>query len=149
KIVIRITFCFEPTPGTEPDYIDNFSKIYFGKKNLLEQQESEKEISLNSQLIVMHHRQPETTTVVKGGTMSHDPYYENITFYSSLNEGYVDGVEFYFNEAIDGVELLMSQYLQFTDDDGEENFMPFNNLGVIEIDRSLILTDKILKTYLG
>jgi hypothetical protein len=151
KDITRITFCYEPVPGTTPKYFDNFSRVDEPEKELFDSHVID-DIDIDedsiAQLIVKHHRQKETTQIVKGVTVSKEAYFDNISYYSSLGEGDVNGFEFNYSDDMDEFELIVGQYLQFIDDDGEENFMPLSNLSVIEIQRPLIMNDEMLKRYL-
>lgn len=157
KDIIRITFCFDSPGDSEPQYHDNFH-IITNTEEIVETNDNEKEdISGedNSEeelylplLIIMHNRQMEKTEIVDGVTMETDGYFGNISTYSSLSEGDVLGFDFeYFNNEEEWI-LLTYKYLQFIDDDGEDNFMPLDNLCVIEVKRPLIMSDKILEQYL-
>lgn len=158
KDITRITLCYDPVSGTEPEYIDNFLSLDAPGADLFENQDAE-EIDFEEnefiddalpQLIVMHNRQKETTQIVKGVTKSRKAYFDNITRYSSMGEAdIISGFEFGYDEEMDAFELRTGQYLQFIDDDGEENFMPLANLSVIEIERALIMDDEMLYIYLS
>lgn len=159
KNIIRITFCFDSPEGSELQYCDNFSIL----EKLKEEDDDQMNIEIEEddiepekdyerylpQLIIMHNRQLEDMEIVKGVTMKDEGYFGNISFYSSLNSGDIDGCDFeYFNDEEELI-LVTYDYLQFIDDDGEENFMPFDNLSVIEVERPLIMTDELLDNYLG
>lgn len=151
--IIRITFCFEPVMGEEPAYFDNFNVV--DKTDLpaeinddLKEENGEMQPYL-PQLIIMHNRQMENNEVVQGVTMKTEGYFGNISTYSSLSSGDVDGISFEFFDDKEEWILLTYKYFQFIDDDGEENFMPFKNLSIIEIERPLLMSDESLNKYLG
>jgi|GEM_PF-4924759 len=152
KDLVRITFCFDPIQDTQTPYIDNFSSTVSIEEESVDDQTPKENDLIDDfipQLIIKHNRQMETTEVVKGVTMSVDAYFDNISSYSSLNEGDLSGFEFYHDEDLDEFELIQYEYLQFIDDDGEENFMPTCNLSVIETERPFFMTDELLGIYLG
>jgi hypothetical protein len=150
KDIIRITFCFDPPNGSQPQYYDNFNKVNNSEERLNTEEEEDpvsEELYL-PQLIITHHRQKENIEIAKGVTMESEGYFGNISSYSSLNEGDVEGFNFEYFADEDEWHLLSYKYLRFIDDDGEENFMPFNNLSVVEIERTLIMPDDLLDLYL-
>lgn len=151
KDITRITFCYEPVPANEPEYVDNFSEMEDPDDDLFDTEvleEFEPEEDSIPQLIIRHHRKKETMQIVKGVTMTKKAYFDNISYYSSLEEGGVRGLEFCYSQHLNEIELHVDPYLQFTDDDGEENFMPMRNLSVIEVERALIMDNDMLKCYL-
>ena len=144
KEIIRITFCFDLPADVQ--YFDNFQvKHYLGEED--DEYELQKEDI--PQLIIMHNRQMEDTELVKGVTMKTDGYYGNVSFYSSLDKGDIEGFEFDYFEETEEFELLTYNYLQFIDDDGERNYMPLHNISVVEVERPLLMTNKLLDIYLG
>ncbi len=152
KEIIRITFCFDPGSGTEPDYFDNFNVTdSFNDEPDLDDEIDEifpdDELYL-PQLIIAHKRKKENTEIVKGVTMKTEGYFGNISSYSNLNIGDVEGFNFDYQKEEDDWRLICSKYLQFIDNDGEQNFMPLSNLSVIEIERKLIMSDETLELYL-
>lgn len=160
KDVTRITFLYDLSPETEPQYVDNFSEMdepggdLFDSEVIEEFEPDELEEFLPEedvipQLIIRHHRNKETMQIVNGVTMTKKAYFENISYYSSLQEGEVSGFDFYYSEDMLELEMSVGPYLQFMDDDGEENFMPMRNLSVIEVERRFILNDTMLDCYLN
>lgn len=150
--IIRITFCFDALDGQEPKYYDNFN-IVDPSQELLDPDPEEdddpaREELYLPQLIITHRRQKENTEIAEGVTMESEGYFDNISSYSSLNEGDVEGFDFEYFDDEKEWHLLAYKYLQFIDDDGEENFMPLNNLSVIEIERPLIMADELLEMHL-
>lgn len=153
--VIRITFLFEPVMGEVPEYVDNFNVLYKtdlpadddNMEDSFEEDNDEDEFYL-PQLIIMHNRQMENGEVVPGVTMKTEGYFGNVSSYSSLNAGDVYGIDFEFFDDDEKWILLTNKYLQFIDDDGEENFMPFKNLSIIEVERPLLMSDQMLHQYL-
>lgn len=147
KELIRITFCFDPPNGTQPSYRDNFN-ILANPEETDNTDEVDEELYL-PQLIVMHNRQHEDTEFVKGVTMKTEGYFGNISSYYSLDAEDIEGFDFDYLEDEEEWVLLTYKYLQFIDDDGEENFMPLDQLSVIEVERPLIMPDSKLDLYLG
>jgi hypothetical protein len=140
-----------PSNGSEPKYRNNFNVIEISEEGLdidNIDNSTDEELYL-PQLIIMHNRQQEDTEFLKGVTMKTEGYFGNISFYSSLNTGDVEGFDFEYSEDDEEWMLQTYKYLQFIDDDGEENFMPLNQLSIIEIERPLIMPDQKLDQYLG
>jgi hypothetical protein len=151
KEIIRITFCFDPPNGEEPQYRDNFNLLNTHEESIDVDKKPEGddiEGLYLPQLIVVHNRQKEKTEIVDGVTMETEGYFGNISSYSNLDEGDVQGLNFeYFHDEGEWA-LLTYKYLQFIDNDGEENFMPLENLSVIEVERPLLMSDTVLDLYL-
>lgn len=156
--IIRITFLFDPPDGDKESYFDNF-KVLPNSPDLPDINEDlpatenldepvEDGLYL-PKLIIMHRRHLEDTEIVDGVTMKTQGYFGNISSYYSLHKGALVGIEIEYAEVDDNWELLTNNYLQFIDDDGEENYMPLRNLSVIEIERPLLMTDELLDRYLG
>ena len=153
KEIIRITFCFDPSDGQVPQYRDNFNLLNPHEEESIDVDETSKgdetDEELNpSQLIIVHNRQMEETEIVKGVTMETEGYFGNISSYSSLNDRDVEGFHFEYSEDEEEWILFTYKYLQFIDDDGEENFMPLENISIIEIERPLLMSDETLHLYL-
>jgi hypothetical protein len=151
--IVRITFCFDPGIDPRPKYRDNFNlSDTAGDPTGVEDPEDENDRKADEtcipQLIVMHHRQLEDEEFVKGVTMKSEGYFGNISSYSSLEQGDVEGFDFDYHDGEEQWVLMTWKYLQFADDDGEENFMPLHNLTVIEIERPLLMSDATLDRYL-
>lgn len=153
KDIIRITFCFDHGIETEPDYYDNFNVVNEIKEEIDSEFEKNEDFTGEElylpQLIIAHRRKKENTEIVKGVTMETEGYFGNISSYSDLNTGDVDGFYFSYLEVENEWHLTCYKYLQFIDNDGEQNFMPLSNLSVIEIERTLIMPDETLDLYLG
>lgn len=158
--IIRITFCFDAPAREEVAYRDNFNLLEkypleiepVEEKEEYEEEEEEAEIADVGldlpQLIIMHRREKEDSEIVQGVTMKTEGFYGNVSCYFDLHENQTDGLFIENFEEEDGLTLMTSKYLQFQDDDGEDNFMPLNNISVIEIQRSFILSDENLALYL-
>ena len=154
--IIRITFCFDAPPRGDADYRDNFNIL---EKYPLEIEPGEEEDEAETEtadlgldlpeLIIMHRREKEDSEIVQGVTMKTEGFYGNVSCYFDMSENEIDGLSIeYFKEDEEWV-LMTSKYIQFVDGDGEENFMPLNNLSVIEIQRSFVMSDENLALYLG
>jgi hypothetical protein len=152
KDIIRITFCFDALDVPEPEYYDNFGMLDNSAEADSDTEDDDEDNSNElylPQLIITHNRKFENTKIVEGVTIQTEGYFGNISSYSSLNEGDVEGFDFESFVDEDEWQLLTYTYLQFIDDDGEENFMPLDNLSVIEIERLLIMSDETLDLYLN
>ncbi len=151
--IIRITFLFD-VPGTgEPPINDNFNLLVKREEDPTYLDFPDEDLEsfppyFIPDLIIKHRRSLEDTEIVDGVTMKTEGYYGNISSYSGLIEAYIGGIDYLGYDEEERFQLLTSKYLQFLDQDGEENFMPFANLMVIELDRSLIMPDEILDDYL-
>lgn len=146
KEIIRVTFCFDVFGQVERLYRDNFGILDKSEEpvptdDATEEVKTTDEELYLPQLIVKHNRQMEKNET--------EGYFGNISSYSSLSKGNVDGFDFEYDENEDEWILFLFKYLEFVDDDGEYNFMPLDNLSVIEIERSLIMTEEFLNLYLG
>jgi hypothetical protein len=150
KEIVRFTFCFDPLQAGEPKYRDNFAVIDISEEQdeVDDRQQPEEEPDL-PQLILKHNRQHEDTEFVSGVAMKTEGYFGNVSSYYSLDAGDVEGFDFEYLEDMEEWNLLTYKYLQFIDDDGEENFMPLQQLSVIEIERPLIMPDQKLDQYVG
>lgn len=152
KQIMRITFCFDPPDGKDPQYHDNFGLVISEEEEL----ENGETIETNAgneifipQLIIAHNRQLEKTEIVDKVTMQTEGYFGNVSSYSDLSEGDVEGFEFEYIDDEEEWVLTTYKYLQFVDDDGEDNFMPLENLFVIEAERPLLMSDEKLDLYLN
>lgn len=156
KDIIRITFCFDMPAVENPEYTDNFKVLEkFPPEIDPDPEDGENEmddegpaIDLPS-LIIKHRREMEDTEIVVGVTTKTEGFYGNISCYFDLSENDVSGFDIDFFEDEEEWVLMTSKYFRFVDEDGEENFMLLKNLSVIEIERSLIMTDEKLALYLG
>jgi len=150
--IIRITFCFEPIFGEVAEYVDNFNVKE--KTDMPTDEEDEFEAAAEEvefylpQLVIMHNRQLENGEIVPGVTMKTEGYFGNVSSYSSLNLDDFNGLGLVFFEDREEWILIAENYIQFVDDDGEENFMPLKNLSVIEMERPFLLSDEELDKYL-
>jgi hypothetical protein len=155
--IIRITFLFDILAESGVEYFDNFDRLV--KDHELSEEDLEKmdpeeaaiyrEEPTLPQLIIMHGRKLEDTELVKGVTMKTEGYFGNISACSSLTEGDLEGLAIEYDQTSGGWMVRTYQYLQFIDDDGEENFMPLINISVIEVERGLIMNDELLALYLN
>ncbi|HTN37910.1 MAG TPA: hypothetical protein VL053_12610 [Arachidicoccus sp.] len=149
--IIKIIFCTDKRSGEAPTYHDNFG--------IMERSEPDYDIDgsdsedggaalILPQLIILDRRPMEDSELVKAIAMKTDGCFGNISSYSSLDAGDVEGVEFEYDTVEDFWSLEVYKYLQFNDDDGEANFMPLRNLSVIELERPLLMSDEDLDMYL-
>ena len=159
KEIIRITFCFDAPAREEVVYRDNFNlleKYPLEIDSHEEDEEHDEEVEPETaavdldlpQLIIMHRREMEDSEIVQGVTMKTDGFYGNVSCYFDMREDATDGLLIEYFEEDDEFVLMESKYFQFEDDDGEDNFMPLNNLSVIEVQRSFIMSDEQLALYL-
>jgi len=153
--IVRITFCFDASVISEAEYSDNF-KVFekLPQENEMDEDGWENEMDDPGneldlpQLIIKHRREKEDSEIVEGVTMKTEGFYGNVSCYFDMSENQVSGFGFDFYDDVEEWILLASKYLQFIDEDGEENFMRIKSLSLIEIKRSFIMSDETLDKYL-
>lgn len=156
KEVVRLTFCFDAGVGEESFYYDNFNdigddlfdddedeendaKMKEGESTIVENLEANDAVEEKHENKWKTAKQVEylSQLVIKHAGKDTGGYFGNPSFYNSLNEGDIDGLEFDFEERV----CMVSDFINFIDDDGEENFIPKENLVLVEIERRLLLNE--------
>lgn len=125
--IARVTFCYDPinavvTPREK--YHDNFDIVH--KETSLEKMPIEG--GEERMHVVQEEYIPDGIIYHKGTCTQGDHFYTNPMLYGSLDEGELAGLDAELN----GEEPLR-QFINLTDLDGEENFIPMNQIIVMEI----------------
>lgn len=122
-----VTFCFD-TGIAHPlcNYVDNFDVVYFDDEPTENEAES-KELPKDEELFL-----PQAIVYHKG-QKPEDGYYQNPRTYDSLTRGCLAA----FNLELDG-DCPFRQFINLTDDDGEETFIPLEQIIVMEFDTNLM-----------
>lgn len=126
----RVTFCFDPINPEQKDntYYDNFDLVQ--KDTEIEEQETkegEKQLHVTEgiylpQAIIYHKRK------------APDDFYDNNPLtYAELDEGCLTGL----NLELEG-HFPLRQFIGLIDNDGEEGFIPTNQIIVMEFDNNLV-----------
>jgi hypothetical protein len=125
--LVSITFCFD---GGSIDkfhnYVDNFDVVYFEEEPTDDETES-KEMPKDEELFL-----PQAIVYLKGNKPE-DDYNKNPRTYGSLTRGCLPA----FNLELEG-ECPFRQFINLTDDDGEETFIPLEKIIVMEFDTNLM-----------
>ena len=125
-----ITFCFDfayqlKNPNS---YFDNFNILY--KETLLEEKEiKDGEVRLH----VIEDEYLPQAIIYHAGKAPDDLYDNNPSTYSELNNGCLAGLTI----ELEG-DCQLRQFINIIDDDGEETFVPFNQITLMEVDNNLI-----------
>lgn len=128
--IARVTFCFDYIQQIEQGsaYYDNFNILH--KDTFLEERKTkEGEVRLH---VIEDHSLPQAIVYHKGKAPD-DLYEDNPITYSDLEDLCLEGLNF----ELEGEEPLR-QFINFSDDDGEENFIPLNQVMIMEFDASLM-----------
>jgi hypothetical protein len=125
--IARVTFCYDPvhglaTPGDK--YHDNFDAVH--KETSLENMPVEGDEERMH--VVQEEYIPDGIIYHKGTCPKGDHFYTNPMLYSSLDDGELAGLDAELN----GEEPLR-QFINLTDVDGEESFIPMNQIVVMEV----------------
>lgn len=122
-----VTFCFD-TGTAHPlyNYVDNFDVVYFEDEPIEDEGES-KEMPKDEELFL-----PQAIVYHKG-QKPEDGYNPNPRTYDSLTRGCLAA----FNLELDG-DCPFRQFINLTDDDGEETFIPLEQIIVMEFDTNLM-----------
>jgi hypothetical protein len=128
--IARITFCFDPAAQivNHKAYPDNFNVVE--KDTLIEERETkEGEV----RLYVLEEEYLPQVIIYHKGQAPDDQYNNNPLFYSELSPGCLAS----FNMELEG-DLPLRQFLNLTDDDGEETFILLEQIIVMEFFSNLI-----------
>jgi hypothetical protein len=153
KEIVRLTFCFDMYVGEESFYFDNFGNI---EDDLLDDEEAEENITeaKNTEETVAETQENQWKTEKQAKYLSQlvikhkgkeGGYFGNPSFYSSLNDGGFVGLEIDPEEKV----CIVSDFINFIDDDGEENFIPVENLILVELERKLLLDESDIEVLIG
>lgn len=128
--ILRVTFLLDyEQPGNEADgYFDNFEVV-------------EKDTSLlpkatadgDTRLYVTKEEYLPQVMIYHKGKLSVDNYYTNPLQYLSLEEGCLE----LFYAELDGL-IPLRQFINLRDNDGEESFIPLQQVIVMEFDNNLL-----------
>src|SRR5665647_322255 len=132
KEIIRITFLVDYIQPLENSnaYYDNFGVVE--KDTSLVPKETEEG---DTRLYVLDEEYLPQAMIYHKGKSSVDKYYTNPLLYISLNKGCLDT----FNLELDGL-IPLRQFINLIDDDGEESFIPIQQIIVMEFDSCLLYT---------
>jgi hypothetical protein len=133
KEVGRITFCFDYLAHIEDAkaYYDNF-EVVEKDTSLISKETEEGE----SRMYVLEEAFLPQAIIYLKGIKSEDNYIPNPQLFYSLDNGCL-GI---FQLELDG-EVPLRQFINFVDDDGEECFIPLNQVMVMEFDGGLFYSD--------
>lgn len=132
--IVRITFCFDfPFQVINPNsYYDNFDLIL--KETSLEEKEiQDGEVRLH----VIEDEYLPQAIVYHTGKASDELYDNNPSTYSSLSKGCLAGLTI----ELEG-DCQLRQFINLTDDDGEETFIPLVQIMVMEFDNNLVFEEE-------
>lgn len=71
------------------------------------------------------------------GIPTNDGYYTNPMLYHDLDDGELGGMSF----ELDG-DLPLKKFINLTDDEGEEGFIPFDQIIVLEVVKEAIFPER-------
>jgi hypothetical protein len=131
--IVQVTFCFDYASGVINPYAyrDNFNVVV--KDTTVEEKETEQgEIQLH----VQEERYLPQAIIYHKGKAPDDLYNNNPIQFSELSEGYL----FSFDDELEG-DLPLRQFINLIDNDGEESFIPMDQIIAIELDRNLIYSE--------
>lgn len=134
KEVGRITFCFDYLAHIEDTnaYYDNF-EVVEKDTSLISKETEEGE----SRMYVLEEAYLPQAIIYIKGNMVEDNYIPNPQLFYSLDSGCL-GI---FQLELDG-EVPLRQFINLIDEDGEECFIPLNQISVMEFDGSLFYQDE-------
>jgi hypothetical protein len=122
-----ITFCFDAgVVNSNSNYVDNFEVVYSEDEHDEEIEEDADEKKENDIFL------PQVIVYLKGQNPE-DDYNKNPRTYDSLAPGALAA----FNLELDG-DCPFRQFINLTDDDGEEVFLPLEQIMVMEFDSALM-----------
>jgi hypothetical protein len=129
--VVRITFCFDyaETVKNPRKYYDNFGILDSAGVELEERQPKNGELEMH---VVQEEYIPDGIVLHKGPA-SVDLYFTNPIVYNSLDEEALAGLDIEAEGA-----FPLRQFINLTDDEGEETFIPMNQIIVLEVAAGVI-----------
>lgn len=131
--IARVTFCYDYSEQLKnpESYFDNFNVVQ--AEDSLEEMPTEQG---ESRLHVVHEEFIPPGIIYHKGIPTNDGYYTNPMLYHELDEGELEGIEL----ELEG-DFPLRQFINLTDDEGEEGFIPFDQIIVIEVMKEAIFPD--------
>jgi hypothetical protein len=132
--ISRITFCFDlafQVKNTN-SYFDNF-KMLETETSLVEKETEEGKVGLH----VIEDQYLPQAIICHSGKAPEDLYDDNPLTYSQLNKACLAGL----NIELEG-DVPLRQFLYLIDNDGEETFIPFRQITLMEFDCDLLFDEE-------
>jgi hypothetical protein len=131
--IARVTFCYDYSVllKNPESYFDNFDVVH--TEDSLEEMPTQ---DGESRLHVVHEEFIPSGIIYHKGMPTNDDYYTNPLVYHELDEGELGGINFEL-----AGDFPLRQFINLTDDEGEEGFIPFDQIIAIEVMKGAIFPD--------